>query len=70
MSETDFECGHQEVVGFIHSKLGSIYAAVEQLLRDPWFSSLWALQEAYLRDDAVLLSQSGEGDISSQWTTA
>jgi Heterokaryon incompatibility protein (HET) len=58
--ETDFEYDHQQVVGFIHSKLGSIYPVAEQLLRDPWFSSLWTLQEAYLRDDAVLLSQSGE----------
>ena len=27
------------------------------LLTDPWFSSLWTLQEAFLSDDAYLLSR-------------
>jgi hypothetical protein len=60
VQESDFEYDHQEVLGVIHSKVGSMYVAAERLLLDPWFSSLWTLQEAYLRDDAVLLSQSGE----------
>ncbi|KAK6209387.1 hypothetical protein LQW54_006376 [Pestalotiopsis sp. IQ-011] len=29
------------------------------LLADPWFSSLWTLQEAYLRYDALLMSREG-----------
>ncbi|KAF2252745.1 hypothetical protein BU26DRAFT_560101 [Trematosphaeria pertusa] len=29
------------------------------VLCDPWFSSLWTLQEAYLRPDAYILSQPG-----------
>lgn len=35
-----------------HDKLSS-------LLGDPWFSSLWTLQEAYLRYDALLMSREG-----------
>lgn len=30
------------------------------VLKDPWFSSLWTLQEAFLRPDSVVLTQSGE----------
>lgn len=33
--------------------------AASRLLRDPWFTSLWALQEAHLRSDATILSKSG-----------
>jgi hypothetical protein len=33
--------------------------SLEKLLSDPWFSSLWTLQEAYLRPDAILLSRNG-----------
>ena len=38
-------------------------AAIQQithLLSDPWFSSLWTLQEAFLRYDAMFLDQHGE----------
>ncbi|KAL8785651.1 MAG: hypothetical protein Q9195_008548 [Heterodermia aff. obscurata] len=31
--------------------------------RDPWFSSLWTLQEAFLRSDASILSKEGIGPI-------
>lgn len=31
----------------------------DELFEDPWFSSLWTLQEAFLRNDMVLLSQNG-----------
>lgn len=34
--------------------------ALDLLLQDPWFSSLWTLQEAFLRKDALLLSTQGE----------
>jgi hypothetical protein len=33
---------------------------VRSFLSDPWFSSLWTLQEAFLRPDAFLLSKSGQ----------
>lgn len=33
--------------------------AVSRLFADPWFSSLWTLQEASLRQDAVFLSREG-----------
>ena len=38
--------GLQKALGFIFS--------------DPWFSSLWTLQEVILRDDAIVLSAEGE----------
>jgi hypothetical protein len=37
----------------------SMIALFKGLLLDPWFSSLWTLQEAFLRRDAVLLSREG-----------
>ena len=33
---------------------------VNQFLRDPWFSSLWTLQESFLRKDATILVGNGE----------
>lgn len=30
--------------------------SIEKLLSDPWFMSLWTLQEAFLRQDALILS--------------
>lgn len=33
--------------------------SVAKLLRDPWFSSLWTLQEAFMRQDAIFLSREG-----------
>lgn len=36
-----------------------LYNAVTRLFDDPWFSSLWTLQEAFLRQDAHLLSREG-----------
>ncbi|KAF7544680.1 hypothetical protein G7Z17_g9764 [Cylindrodendrum hubeiense] len=32
---------------------------LERLLVDPWFSSLWTLQEAYIQKDAVILAKGG-----------
>jgi hypothetical protein len=32
---------------------------IEFLLSDPWFSSPWTLQEAFLRQDAILLAPDG-----------
>lgn len=36
----------------------SLVQLLETLLRDPWYTSLWTLQEMYLRADAVILSKS------------
>lgn len=36
-----------------------LYKAITRLFDDPWFSSLWTLQEAFLRQDATLLSKEG-----------
>lgn len=36
-----------------------LYKAVTRLFDDPWFSSLWTLQEAFLRQDAHLLNREG-----------
>ena len=35
-------------------------SALTNILSDLWFSSLWTLQEAYLRPDAIILSRKGE----------
>ncbi|KAI0192676.1 heterokaryon incompatibility protein-domain-containing protein [Xylaria flabelliformis] len=34
--------------------------ALNNIFQDPWFSSLWTLQEVVLRNDAVMLSTEGE----------
>jgi hypothetical protein len=44
--------------------LGNALSAAEELFRDPWFSSLWTLQEAYLRPDATLLSKDGRSIVT------
>ncbi|KAH6972228.1 hypothetical protein BKA56DRAFT_593857 [Ilyonectria sp. MPI-CAGE-AT-0026] len=41
------------------SRRHELEARVGRLLHDPWFSSLWTLQEAYLRKDAVILNRAG-----------
>ena len=33
---------------------------LQTFLEDPWFTSLWALQESFLRSDAVFLSREGK----------
>lgn len=32
---------------------------VTKILKDPWFTSLWTVQEAFIRKDAILLSREG-----------
>lgn len=41
------------------SQRHELEARVCSLLHDPWFSSLWTLQEAFLRKDAVILTRAG-----------
>lgn len=47
---------------------------LERLFSDPWFSSLWTLQEAFLRQDAFIMSKSGDlatvvGSGEATWFT-
>lgn len=39
--------------------LATIQDNLDRLCSDPWFSSLWTLQEAFLRQDALFLSREG-----------
>lgn len=41
-------------------KLQHILSTLNSLLQDPWFTSLWTLQEAVLRRDAMILSKKGQ----------
>ena len=43
-----------------HAILSSLKTSIKTLLGDPWFSSLWTLQEGLLRQDAIFLSQDAE----------
>lgn len=40
--------------------LNDTIAMCRGILADPWFSSIWTLQEAWLRKDAVLLPREGQ----------
>lgn len=40
--------------------------SVEVVLLDPWFSSLWTLQELFLRDDALILGKNGNISVISE----
>jgi hypothetical protein len=40
--------------------LQQISSALDLLMQDPWFTSLWTLQEAVLRRDAMVLSRDGD----------
>ncbi|KAF2122754.1 hypothetical protein BDV96DRAFT_561319 [Lophiotrema nucula] len=51
--------GAYEDVGRLEKRLQLALDSLRALLSDPWFESLWTLQEAYLRPDAILLSQEG-----------
>lgn len=42
------------------SNQAGMISDMASFLSDPWFSSLWTLQEAFLRPDAFLLSKDGE----------
>ncbi|KAF2245029.1 hypothetical protein BU26DRAFT_522719 [Trematosphaeria pertusa] len=40
--------------------VGNIISTLEKYTADPWFTSLWTLQEAYIRPDALLLDRDGD----------
>ncbi len=43
----------EDVIGSLHREFNVVFA-------DPWFSSLWTLQEVILRNDAIALSKEAE----------
>ncbi|KAK8133126.1 hypothetical protein PG999_001299 [Apiospora kogelbergensis] len=45
--------------------LNAIYQNLSLILDDPWFSSLWTLQEAFLRPDCILFSKEGKTRITT-----
>jgi hypothetical protein len=44
----------------LDSSVDNLKKALDYILNDPWFSSLWTLQEAILRRDAIVLSAEGQ----------
>lgn len=44
----------------LRDSIGCTVEKLAQVLSDPWFTSLWALQEANLREDAYILPRSAE----------
>lgn len=48
--------------------LPRLHASVTTLLDDPWFSSLWTLQEGTLRQDALFLSREGNPITYLGWS--
>jgi hypothetical protein len=51
------ELGHEKDVSGVLGRLHSLTEAMGRLFNDPWFSSLWTLQESILRRDAMILSR-------------
>lgn len=46
--------------GLIRESVQKLEGAIQYILGDPWFSSLWTLQEVMMRNDALILTQTGE----------
>ncbi|KAK1625384.1 hypothetical protein BDP81DRAFT_397677 [Colletotrichum phormii] len=51
----------------VRNTVDRISSGLQSVLKDPWFSSLWTLQEAVLRNDALILSAEG---IPCVWITS
>jgi hypothetical protein len=47
-------------VDYYKTHIINLQSTLEALFKDPWFDSLWTLQESILRRDAQLLSATGE----------
>ncbi|KAI3331306.1 hypothetical protein F4824DRAFT_475317 [Ustulina deusta] len=47
--------------------LSEIHGLLRKLFSDTWFTSLWTLQEAFLRYDALLMSREGRVATSILW---
>lgn len=46
----------------------AVHSAVNRVLNDPWFTSLWTLQEGFLREDAVFLAKDARHVLSPRST--
>lgn len=46
----------------------AVHSGVDRVLDDPWFTSLWTLQEGFLRTDAVVLSKDAQHILSPRDT--
>ena len=55
-------CGYHFAQGTIDASqaVEQMFASISHVLQDPWFSSLWTLQESVLQRHAILLSKRGE----------
>ncbi|KAJ9653649.1 hypothetical protein H2198_007200 [Neophaeococcomyces mojaviensis] len=59
MDRASFLRDHNQIRDVLKEGIEKVLDAAQALLSDPWFSSLWALQEANLREDAFILPRSG-----------
>ena len=57
--EPYMKCQKIEQISRTKDLLDQILRGLKGLLEDPWFSSLWTLQEAYLCPKAIMLSRNG-----------
>lgn len=58
------ECGKDTVLP--NEQIPPLLQGVKEMLSDPWFSSLWTLQEAYLSPQACIISGNGRLFTQSQ----
>lgn len=69
--QTLLSCSHElvEAKGDASVKIAEIVDSLSRILQDPWFSSLWTLQESILQRHAILLNRSGHPiTTSGPWT--
>lgn len=52
---------------YIHTWIDRAYHIIRGFTSDPWFSSLWTLQEAFLCPYAVILCRDGISNETVQW---
>ncbi|MCJ1371181.1 hypothetical protein MMC20_002396 [Loxospora ochrophaea] len=50
-----------------YSAINSLTETLNMLFQDPWFSSLWTLQESFLRRDATLINQDAQ-TVPLEWS--
>ncbi|KAK1675984.1 hypothetical protein BDP55DRAFT_631681 [Colletotrichum godetiae] len=59
---------HDEIrMAVVRKTIDRVNSGLQHVLKDPWFSSLWTLQEAVLRKDALILSAEG---LPCAWNTS
>jgi hypothetical protein len=57
LSTSDDGSRHTDMSSFLGLK---VLPTMRELLKDPWFTSLWTLQEAMVNPDAILLCRNGD----------